>query len=504
VKQYVILTDVSDNSIYGIAVKDGMTFSVHGAHRKAEEWAGWANSQEQKSLEQLLPPGVTQSTASPLHNDSHLFIKGLLDVAISGASFVPGKRSYIESHRTNAWSATPSARDFQLRAFGIDGRQEAVAFKALAFKSDSNSYSFAALLRSGTVGFNPQTGLVRSRVEGASSRHLQAKVDASIPRSVQRHVGMDDIAHKSLIKNRDIVGGQIEVKKLGGRLGSRLGGGLRAAPAGFVFIDVTGRIDADKDGIVFESTPMVRPIIPRFTVPESLGNKISSLLKGSSEENEKLRRAGRLGDADVSSVRSQIEQLLGNDSSQLSRLQSARTTERRQPLSPERARAVIQRARQIGASRVGKGEKTQINTEGSRAVEKISWDDKAKELIVTFNGGRTYTYKDVDDKWVKELESNPDFLGRILNDIKKQGFQYERGGKHAPDKTLTSPAQRRRESVGLRSSSREPNPGRELSPAEIADLDRRIAARSREEAIRRGEPDPGRELTPAEIGRAHV
>jgi hypothetical protein len=452
VKQYVILTDVSDNSIYGIAVKDGMTFSVHGAHRKAEEWAGWANSQEQKSLEQLLPPGVTQSTASTLHNDSRLFIKGLLDVAISGASFIPGKRSYIESHRTNAWSATPSARDFQLRAFGIDGRQEAVAFKALAFKSDSNSYSFAALLRSGTVGFNPQTGLVRSRVEGASSRHLQAKVDASIPRSVQRHVGMDDIAHKSLIKNRDIVGGQIEVKKLGKRLGSRLGGGLRAAPTGFVFIDVTGRIDADKDGIVFESTPMERPIIPRFTVPESLGKKISSLLEGSSEENEKLRRAGRLGDADVSGVRSQIEQLLGNDSSQLSRLQSARTTERRQPLSPERARAVIQRARQIGASRVGKGEKTQINTEGSRAVEKISWDDKAKELIVTFNGGRTYTYKDVDDKWVKELESNPDFLGRILNDIKKQGFQYERGGKHAPDKTLTSPAQRRRESVGLRSS----------------------------------------------------
>ena len=456
-KQYVILTDASDNSTYGIVVKDGMTFSVHGAHRKAEEWAGWANSQEQKSLEQLLPPGITQSTASTLHNDSHLFIKGLLDVAISGASFVPGKRSYIESHRTNAWSATPSARDFQLSAFSIDGRQQAVAFKALAFKSDSNSYSFAALLRSGAVGFNPQTGLVRSRVEGASSRHLQAKVDASIPRSIQRHVGMDDIAHKSLIKNRDIVGGQIEVKKLGGRLGSRLGGGLRAAPAGFVFIDVTGRIDADKDGIVFESTPMERPIIPRFTVPENLGKKISSLLQGSSEENEKLRRAGRLGDADVSGVRSQIEQLLGADASQLSKLQSTRTSATRQPLSPERARAVIQRARQIGASRVGRGEKTQINTEGSRAVEKISWDDKAKELIVTFNGGRTYTYKDVDDKWVKELESNPDFLGRILNDIKKQGFQYERGGKHAPDKTLSSPAQRRRESVGLRSSSKGPD-----------------------------------------------
>ncbi len=52
--------------------------------------------------------------------------------------------------------------------------------------------------------------------------------------------------------------------------------------------------------------------------------------------------------------------------------------------------------------------------------------------------------------------------------------------------------------IGTRSGS---DRGRELSPAEMADLDRRIAARSREEAIRRGEPDPGRELTPAEMAR---
>jgi len=423
VKQYVILTDGSDNSTYGIVVKDGMAFSAYGAHRRAEEWASWANSQEYKSLEQLLPPGVIQSTPSALHNDNHVFIKGLLDVAISGASFTPGKRSYVESHRTNAWSATPSARDFQLRAFGVDGRQNAVSFKALAFKSDSGSYSFAALLRSGTIGFNPQTGLVRSRIDGTSSRHMQAKVDAAVPRGIQRLVGMNDIAHKSLVKNRDITGGQIEFKKLGQRLGSRLGGGLRAAPTGLVFIDVTGRIDADKDGIVFESTPLERPIIPRFTVPEKLGRKISSLLEGSSEENEKLRKAGRLTDGDVSAVSEQIQALLGDEASTLERFMPSGAVASRTPLDPARAREAIAKVRRAGASRVGKGGKTQINTEGSRAVEKISWDDDAKELIVTFNGGRTYTYKDVDDNWVRELESNPDFLGRILNDIKKQGFQ---------------------------------------------------------------------------------
>jgi uncharacterized protein YjbI with pentapeptide repeats len=466
VKQYVILTDASDNSTYGIVVKDGMTFSAHGAHRKAEEWANWANSQEHKSLEQVLPSGIIQSTPTALRNDSPTFVKGLLDAVISGASFTPGKRSYVESHRTNAWSVTPSARDFQLRAFGLGGRQNAVSFKALAFKSDSGSYSFAAMLRSGAIGFNPKTGLVRSRIDGISSRHMQAKVDATISRGAQRVVGMNDVAHKSLIKNRDITGGLIEVKKLGQRLGSRLGGGLRAAPAGLVFIDVTGRIDADKDGIVFESTPLERPIIPRFTVPENLGRKISSLLEGSSEENEKLRRAGRLTDSDVSAVSEQIQVLLGDDSSRLSRFVPSGATASRNPLDPARARGAIMNARRAGASRVGKGGKTQINTEGSRAVEKISWDDDAKELIVTFNGGRTYTYKDVDDNWVRELESNPDFLGRILNDIKKQGFKYERGGKHAPDKTLRSRDQRRRESVSLRSSRLESTKWKGAAPTE--------------------------------------
>ena len=52
--------------------------------------------------------------------------------------------------------------------------------------------------------------------------------------------------------------------------------------------------------------------------------------------------------------------------------------------------------------------------------------------------------------------------------------------------------------ISTRSGS---DPGRELTPEEMTELDRRIAARDREEAIRRGEPDPGRELTPAEMAR---
>ena len=83
-----------------------------------------------------------------------------------------------------------------------------------------------------------------------------------------------------------------ESKALGGKIGQRIGGGLRAAPPGMSFVDVTGRVDADNDGIVFEGLPLERPIIPRFTVPTKLARSISKLTEGDSLEIERQRRSG--------------------------------------------------------------------------------------------------------------------------------------------------------------------------------------------------------------------
>ena len=83
------------------------------------------------------------------------------------------------------------------------------------------------------------------------------------------------------------------VKALSGKIGPKIGGGLRAAPAGMAFVDITGVTDADSDGIVFEGKPgLERPIIPRFTVPKELARKLSSIVEGDAEAIEKQRRAG--------------------------------------------------------------------------------------------------------------------------------------------------------------------------------------------------------------------
>jgi uncharacterized protein YjbI with pentapeptide repeats/DNA-binding CsgD family transcriptional regulator len=92
---------------------------------------------------------------------------------------------------------------------------------------------------------------------------------------------------------RIVIGDDVDVKAVGSKMGRRIGGGLRSAPAGMAFVDVTGRVDADADGIVFEGIAgMERPIIPRFLVPKALAAKLSRLVEGDSMEIEKQRRAG--------------------------------------------------------------------------------------------------------------------------------------------------------------------------------------------------------------------
>ena len=135
---------------------------------------------------------------------------------------------------------------------------------------------------------------------------------------------------------------------------------------------------------------------------------------------------------------------------------------------------------QIGTgklSRLGRREKTQIPVSGSSAIEALTWDDDKKDLIVTYAGGRTYTYKDVDSYWIEDLERETG-TGRIINNIKKEGYRVVDGGEHGdmPSEGLT--AERAR--FGMRSRMA-PSSGR-IRAAEME-----ISARPQGMASRRSE-----------------
>jgi hypothetical protein len=128
-------------------------------------------------------------------------------------------------------------------------------------------------------------------------------------------------------------------------------------------------------------------------------------------------------------------------------------------------------------SRLGRGEKTQIPVSGSSAIEALTWDDENEDLIVTYAGGRTYTYKDVDSYWIEDLERETG-TGRIINNIKKEGYRVVDGGEHGdmPSEGLTA----ERAEFGMRSRMA-PSSGR-IRAAEME-----ISARPQGMASRRSE-----------------
>ena len=58
------------------------------------------------------------------------------------------------------------------------------------------------------------------------------------------------------------------------KLSGRIGGGLRVPPPGMVFVDVSGAIDGDRDGIINEGRPDERPIVPARMISEAIASTL--------------------------------------------------------------------------------------------------------------------------------------------------------------------------------------------------------------------------------------
>lgn len=192
-----------------------------------------------------------------------------------------------------------------------------------------------------------------------------------------------------------------ESKALGGKIGQRIGGGLRAAPPGMSFVDVTGRVDADNDGIVFEGLPLERPIIPRFTVPTNLARSISKLTEGDALDIEKQRRAGNSQISfDENKLRSIVE-TVGGDADSLgsantrTRLSKRNTIER--PFSGDTP-----------------GTRSKIVSQWLDVTSYESFGESGRELGSTF--GRTDL-----EKLQKVLQDEQSALSKTIDEWQKTG-----------------------------------------------------------------------------------
>jgi len=134
-----------------------------------------------------------------------------------------------------------------------------------------------------------RTYLGRRNIQKRTERFIKDTIRKTKPKAErQRKKSLHDDIHET--STTVVAANEIEVKRLGPKVGQRIGRGLRSAPNGFVFVDVTGAIDADKDGIVFEGKPLERPIIPRFIVPEGVGRRVSMMFQSTAIANEESRR----------------------------------------------------------------------------------------------------------------------------------------------------------------------------------------------------------------------
>jgi hypothetical protein len=302
VNRYALLKDSINDSIFGVIVDSNGLSKFYGVSAKGLEWSKWANGINVKSENNGLPIGVVVGGYSALRNTNPNYVQALVDTVSLRNPSINKKQGISDSLIKNSSSVVPGVRDAELRAFDIDKRNEAIAFKARAFRTDSKVSSLLTQVRAERLGFVSAEGVFSSRNPIHTPEVKQAEIIDSYGRSLQRAIGLSLIRKKSVkmlaVVRKDQAlaksfGLEVKAASIGPKIGSRLSGGLRAAPAGMSFVDITGVTDADTDGIVFEGKPgLERPIIPRFMVPKDLARKLSGIVEGDAEVIEKQRRAG--------------------------------------------------------------------------------------------------------------------------------------------------------------------------------------------------------------------
>jgi predicted DNA-binding WGR domain protein len=456
VNRYALLKDSINDSIFGVIVDSNGLSKFYGVSAKGLEWSKWANGINVKSENNGLPIGVVVGGYSALRNTNPNYIQALVDTVSLRNPSINKKQGISDSLIKNSSSVVPGVRDAELRAFDIDKRNEAIAFKARAFRTDSKVSSLLTQVRAERLGFVSAEGVFSSRNPIHTPEVKQAEIIDLYGRSLQRAIGLSLIRKKSakmlavVRKNQALAqsfGIEFKAAGIGPKIGSRLGGGLRSAPAGMSFVDVTGVTDADTDGIVFEGKPgLERPIIPRFMVPKDLARKLSGIVDGDAEEIEKQRRAGNTSvQFDEGKLRN-IVASVGGDASLL----QAVTNDRGVPATTTSGRERVSAAARNVAGNIASRRREIASRRGMRSGQRADLGDATPLSPGELN---KLSEQEIVDRLIEDR-----YAGLNLDEAAKK---YGLKGGRVEARRLEAREMQRRNNQGMRSRTTPPGIVRE-------------------------------------------
>lgn len=445
-KKYAILKNTTKAINFGVVVKSAGTTTFYGWSDKGVEWANWAN--ENNAGLKDLPIDVSVGEFKNLSDDmfNKIVISTTDVMAITGGVIKSDTNHVlIESEKIPNASRFPTVTSIGLPshpsqkrvsvAYKVKHFRQSVAKSEIAFKVRNNELAF----NNNTKQFNPKPNRasqlaerhnIRSKISRGAERQFGERVIATINKQIFAH-------EKAMIVKRDVVGPKTkEIVDFfaKGKLGYTIGRGARGAMRGLTpnrrtrglasrviegVLDPRKRRDVDGDGLIFDGTWREMPDPTRFIEkpngPYPLG------VGPDAWNGENTRRRQREGERLSRELRE-----FGRRVSEEARRQGYRgipSSTAAQPDDPQNPpRAAVARL-------------MRMDTKNSSLAKSITYDPQNGDLNVTYNDGRTVTFKDViyerarkagfDDKpddLIRELEreqgkpeSNP--IGRLTSKV---------------------------------------------------------------------------------------
>jgi hypothetical protein len=281
-KHFALIKNFETNDVFAMVTKQDDTLSFHGYTPAGEQWARWASSNQEKALEDGLPPEVYFGKFQPMADNT--------EENVANTKFLA--KSIVNEHE----SINPPGRSAEIRVYDIDSRKSIIDYKAVAFRADTKSLEVMAFSRKNYLAFDPHTALFKSAPLMESSPIHEIIVDKWKELPI-RTFGKEIFEQKMLIiKNRREVNKEnlIDIQEKG------IGGGLRFIGGRFD----PNAFDGDMDGLIQEGTAFQRPAPlrkPASNMSSSMGKNFArqGIMKRRGVDTSISRETGKVDKSPV-------------------------------------------------------------------------------------------------------------------------------------------------------------------------------------------------------------